>query len=657
VNARGFGFVALTEEPDIFIPYENLGTALDGDEVEAVVFASSKKRRPAGKVLRVIERAERAIVGIYRSAKGGGEVFPEDDRLPQKLAIPKEKLDKGLSRKLNSGHVVVARLLEWTKREETPVGTVTQVLGGQDDTGMDVKVVAVSKGLELDFPENAQEEARKLSRPNMKQEAKFRADLRDLEVVTVDPAEARDLDDGVSVRQLENGLFEVGVHIADVSHFVPVGSALDEAARQRATSVYFVSEVLPMLPERLSSDLCSLQPGKDRLAYSVLLQVDSLGTVHDTQITESIIKNRHRFSYEEAQKVLAGKGHKNAGTLHVLELISRTLRQVRKNRGSIDFDISEQLISVDKDGVPRTVRPKERLEAHRLVEELMLLANSSIASYVAAQQQKGKLKQPFVYRNHEQPKQEDVESFLNVLANVGIPYKMGEAVAPDDYRNVLEIIQNLEFKDFVEKIALQSMTRAQYETANKGHFGLAFDAYTHFTSPIRRYADLTVHRLLKDIAASERSRQAGAGAGKQGGKQGSGKQGGGKTQGGQARLSASDLQQVCTHCNERERRAESAEREYIRLKSMEFLSRRVGNIYEGVISGVTSFGLFVELTRYLIEGLVPLSNLADDYYEFDEENYRYVGKKHGAAYRLGDRVDVRVESVSVEQRKAELQII
>jgi ribonuclease R len=673
VNARGFGFVNLDDEPDLFIQLEHLGTALHGDTVEALVFSSSRKNRPAGKITKVVERAERSIVGIYRAREEDAVVHPEDQRLPEVLEVAVKKSDRDVMNSLRSGHVVVAELVTWTDRAQPPLVRITKILGDQDDPGMDLKIIAVSNGLSLEFSEEALGEAQGIKKPEMRKEAKRRWDLRSVPCFTIDPKEARDLDDALSVRQLQSGLFEVGVHIADVSYFVQPGGALDKEARSRATSVYFVDEVLPMLPERLSADLCSLQPGKDRLTYSVVVQLDSLGAIHNVEIGESVIKSRHKFSYEEAQRVLRGGSHEHADSLHLLQLISRTLRHVRTGKGSIDFDVGEKLITVDKDGVPRTVRPKERLEAHRLVEEMMLLANRSIAEWImqgstGAERGKqsgndkragrenrsggdgraspdagsgpggasGQESLPFLFRNHERPRQEDMEAFVAALSNLGIPYKAGDPVTAEDYRNILELIQNLEFKDFIEKIALMSMTRAEYHTENRGHFALAFDAYTHFTSPIRRYADLTVHRLLKQLHGGRRRR-------------------GGR---GKPKLpSRTELQTICNECNEKSRVAEGAEREYIKMKSMEFLSRRVGNVYEGIISGVTSFGLFVELTRYLIEGLVPLSSLTDDYYSFDEENYRHVGKNSGTVYRLGDRVEVRVKSVSVEERKAVFAIV
>ena len=636
ITSKGFGFVQLEERPDVFVAYEHLGTAMDGDMVKAELFARTSKKKPAGRVVEVKKRSGKPIVGVFRRTDGGGQVFPEDERLPRSLVISRESLSKfggrgGSRGELTNGKIVVARLTTWSDPKKKPLGEIEQVVGDQDEAGMDVKLVALSKGFSLEFPKEVTDEVAQIKEPNFRRELKTRTDLRHLPCFTIDPETAKDFDDAVSLVQLESGLFQLGIHIADVSHFVREGSATDEEAWRRATSVYFVRTALPMLPERLSNELCSLKPGVERLAYSVLVELDSLGNIHGHRIEESVIRSRHRFTYREVEDITGGKKHKLAPTIHLMQMMSQVLRKRREQEGSIDFDLTEKRITLDDEGIPRMVQPAERLEANRLVEEFMLLANRVVASHVLSEATHRKTDLPFIYRVHETPKEEDARSFLTVIENLGIPYRAGESIEPEDYRNILSIIQNLEFKDFVEKIALYSMTKAVYSTENAGHFGLGFDAYTHFTSPIRRYPDLVVHRLLKRYSRKQKL--------------------------GRTKPLQSFLEKTCDHASEMEKRATDAEREYTKLKSMEFLARRVGNIYEGVISGVTSFGLFVELTRYLIEGLVPLSALADDHYSFDAENYRYVGDKTGNVYRLGDRVQVRITNVSVDDRKADFELI
>lgn len=636
ITSKGFGFVEVTDGPDVFVAYEHLSTAMDGDRVRAELFARTSRKKPAGRVVKVLERSGKPIIGVFRRTDSGGTVFPEDERLPRSLSIPKAALAKlgggrGRGGAPGNGQIVVARLTDWSDPKQKPTGEIEQIVGDQDEPGMDVKLVALSKGLSLEFPQEVTDEVEKIPEPNFRREAKARTDLRNLTCFTIDPETARDFDDAVSLVQLPNGLFELGIHIADVSHFVREGTALDAEAWKRATSVYFVQTALPMLPERLSNELCSLKPGVERLAYSVLVQLDSLGNIHGHRIEESVIRSRHRFTYRQVEDIINGKKHKYAPAIHLMQMMSQVLRKRREEEGSIDFDLTEKRITLDDEGIPRMVQPAQRLEANRLVEEFMLLANRVVARHVLAEEKHRKSTMPFIYRVHETPREEDAQSFLSVIENLGIPYKAGESIEPEDYRNVLSMIQNLEFKDFVEKIALYSMTKAVYSTENAGHFGLGFEAYTHFTSPIRRYPDLVVHRLLKRYGRKQRV--------------------------GRTKSLHTFLEQTCEHSTEMEKLATQAEREYTKLKSMEFLARRVGNIYEGVISGVTSFGLFVELTRYLIEGLVPLSAMKDDHYGFDAENYRYVGEKTGAVYRLGDRVQVRITSVSVDDRKADFELV
>jgi ribonuclease R len=632
ITSKGFGFVHVDDGPDVFVAYENLHTAIDGDTVEAEVFPSSRKSKPAGRVVRVRERADRTIVGVFRRTRNGGKVYPEDDRLPSSLLIPTKSLrEQKLEKEIRSGHVVEARLVDWSDPNEKPSGSILRIVGDQDEPGMDVKMIALTKGLALEFPREVQEEVDRIPEPDLKAEARRRTDLRNVVCFTIDPPDAKDFDDALSVRQRQDGLFEIGIHIADVSHFVSEGSAADREAQKRGNSVYFVQQVLPMLPERLSNELCSLRPNEPRLAFSVTVVLDSTGAVQDSRIEPSIIRSRKRFSYDEAEAVINGEQSDYGKELHLLHLLAQILRLRRQEAGSIDFDMTAKQISLDKNGIPRMIAPKERLESNRLVEEFMLLANRVVAGFVHERERRWKRTVPFLYRVHEKPSTEDVQSLASVLESIGLPYQFGDDVESDDYRTVLGIIQNLEYKDFIEKLALYSMTKAVYSTENYGHFGLGFEAYTHFTSPIRRYPDLVVHRLMKRYLKQRRLGRTGA--------------------------LESFLEKTAEHASATERAATAAEREYVKLKSLQFLSQKVGNIYEGVISGVTSFGLFVELTYYLIEGLVALSSLEGDYYEYDKENYRYVGKHTGTVYRLGDRVEVKVAKVSVSDRKADFVLV
>ncbi len=626
LTSRGFGFVLVPGGPDLFVPLESLSTAMDGDTVRAEIVREVEGRNPIGRIIEVTERATTDVVGVFRRKGGLAQVVPEDERMRRPLRIPRQKESPPgpQARPPENGQIVVARFEGWTDPAEDPEGRILEILGFPDEPGMDLRIIARSRGLKLGFPKEVEEQVRRIRPADTASEARRREDLRGLACFTIDPENAKDFDDAVSLTQRPDGLFELGVHIADVTHYVPEGTPLDLEARDRATSVYFVRDVIPMLPERLSNDLCSLRPDEDRLAFSVLMTIDSRGEVRDYRIVESIVRSRRRFTYQEVERVIHGEGDPHASAIHLMMLLSLVLRRRREELGSIDFDASEPVFSLDGNGIPYAVRPSGRLDANRLIEEFMLIANRTVARHMATRRGF-----PFIYRIHEKPKDEDVRALLSLLGGLGIQYRVTAELQPEDFRRILAIIENLEFRSFVEKVALRSMPKAVYSTANAGHFGLAFDAYTHFTSPIRRYPDLEVHRLLKRYAEKGRPRDP-------------------------AKLQRT-LGGICDNSTAREIRANEAEREYTRLKSMEFLARKVGGVYDGVIAGVTSFGVFVELTHFLIEGLVHISEIKDDSYVFDKENYQLVGQASGRVYRLGDPVRVKIKGVSIEERKADFR--
>lgn len=626
ITSRGFGFVNQTDVPDVFVQQDHLGTALDGDVVEVEVFSRNNKRKPSGKIVRVITRSRKPIVGVYRkTSRSEGQVTPVDDRIAATFLVPKDELKRAsFGRKLKDDTVVVGHLGSWESSDKQPVFVLDDIVGKSSDTGIDLRIIALSRGLRIEFPDDVQKEVRKLRMPDMKKMKQTRRDLTGLPTLTIDPDDAQDFDDALSIVQREDGLFDAYVHIADVSAFVPPGSAIDREALERGTSVYFVGDVLPMLPERLSNDLCSLKPGEERLAFTARMTVDSLAEVHELETFESVIRSDHRLTYEQAQEIMAGRKHPAAAQVHLLQLLARTLRARREDEGSIDFDLPVPIITLDSEGIPQEVRRSERIESQRLIEELMLLANRSIAGSIAGK--KGKSSRPFVYRIHERPKQEDTNTLLTVLQNLGIPLKIEGDLSPEDFSRILDLVDSLDIRYFAEKIALRSMTKAVYSSENQGHFGLAFSAYTHFTSPIRRYADLMVHRLLKGYMKGNTT--------------------------GAVSMKAAELEGICDRCSAAERRAIDAEREHQKKKAMEFLRKKVGRTYSGVISGVSRYGLFIELVHYLIEGLVPVDQLGNDFYLLDEENFKFIGQEHGAEYRIGDRVKVRIDSVDVAQGRA-----
>jgi len=633
VTNRGFGFVLVPEGDDLFVPAGNLHTAMDGDLVQAVVVEKATEKNPVGRITQVLERNAKDYVGIFKYKGKKARVIPENERQHRPFLIPENKVQpKGSRRKPKEGEVVLVRLERWDDPSRDPEGEIVEIIGDPKEPGVDVMVVAKSHGLRIDFPKEVERQTAKIKDPDAKKEARRREDLRHLECYTIDPESAQDFDDAVSLRQLSDGSFELGVHIADVSHFVKKDSPLDQEAFQRGTSVYFVNSVIPMLPEKISNHLCSLRPNEDRPAFSVLMYIDARGNIKDYRITESLIHSRRRYTYEEVEAILDGGEDPNARVLNLMMMLSLVLRRRREEWGSIDFDMTQPVISLDKNGIPYEVRPHERLDAHRLVEEFMLAANLTVARFITENSSKER-PLPFIYRVHEPPKESDIREFLTLLKNLGINYRISGDLQPEDYRKILDVIENMEFKEFVEKVALRSMTKAVYSTENIGHFGLAFDAYTHFTSPIRRYPDLVVHRLLKQYLSAD---------------EGTAKQ---------AESRQKELQRICERSSERERVAVDAEREYTRIKSMQFLSTKIGQDFEGVISGVTSFGIFVELTHYLIDGLVHVSTMGNEFFSFDQENYQFIGQKSGRTYRIGDPVKVKIQSVSIEEQRADFKLV
>ena len=635
LTARGFGFVRPESGPDILIPYNHLGVAASGDTVQVETFPESARDKPAGKIVNVLQRNDAPIVGRIRRRKGEIRVYPEDQRVPRALVLTGQDvstMERSLrDGSLKDGDVVRVKLREWNDPGAHPRGELLDLVGRADEPGIDLRVIAIARGFALQFPHAVESAAESVRMPPPRKVLRGtrRKDLRKLTCFTIDPDTAKDFDDALSITQRDDGLFELGVHIADVSHFVTEGSDLDREARARATSVYLVNEVLPMLPEHLSNGVCSLVPGQPRLAFSVLVVLDSSGTVHEFEITESVIQSSRRFTYQEVEEILQGETDPLASELHVLHLVAQMLGRRRRENGSVDMDLPAATISLDEEGVPVSIRPVERLQANRLVEECMLLANRQVAECV--QNLSSRRKHPFIYRIHPQPKETDVAQLLELLHHLGIRYQIDDEVQPEDYRNILALIENLEFKDLVEKLALKSLTKAVYSTENEGHFGLALDAYTHFTSPIRRYPDLVVHRLLKRYLASEKW--------------------------GVPRGLQKDLEEVCRHASERERAATEAEREFTRLKSLEYLAGKIGREYDGVVSGVTAFGVFVQLNRYLVEGLVHVSRLGSERFELNRDGYRLEGADSESAFTLGDRVRVRVLSVNLSERKADFDLV
>lgn len=629
-NAKGFAFLIPEDKSfsDIYIHGSDLNGALNGDLVLVRIHKSPIGKRTEGEVVRILKRANTTVVGTYQDLKGFGFVIPDDPRIQTDIFIPKEE-----SKGAVHGHKVVVEITKYPEGRMKWEGKVIEILGHKNDPGVDILSIIRSFRLPEQFPDEVMAEASAVPETIAPEDLIGRRDLRDQVIVTIDGADAKDLDDAVTVEKLPNGNYRLGVHIADVSHYVKEGSPMDQEAYRRGTSVYLVDRVIPMLPHRLSNGICSLNPKVDRLTLSCEMEFDSHGNRVSYDIFPSVIRTVERMTYADVNRILVDedpeliqKYQDLVPLFKTMAELSDILRQSRKERGSIDFDFDEAKVIVDEEGKPTNVVIRERGKAEMLIEDFMLAANETVAEHVHW------MRLPFVYRIHEDPDPEKIQSFLEFITAFGY-FVRGSAnrIHPRALQQVLEEIKGTPEETVISTVLLRSMKQARYSPLNEGHFGLSAEFYTHFTSPIRRYPDLIVHRILREYLQGEINDR-------------------------RIEEWKEKLEDICNHSSERERLAMEAERETDALKMAEYMLEHIGEEFEGIISGVTSFGIFVKLPN-TIEGMVHVSYLTDDYYHYHEKQYALIGERTGKIYRIGDEVKVRCIAVDKENKTIDFELV
>lgn len=630
-HAKGFAFVIPEEAgmDDIFIPPNETNNAMHGDLVLARVNSESSGQRREGTVVRILERGVQQIVGTYTESKHFGFVIPDDQKIVSDIFIP-----KSASKGAVEGHKVVVTLTTYPEGRKSAEGEVIEILGHKNDPGVDILSIIHKHGLPGPFPEEVIQHANETPDTISEDELQNRRDLRDEVIVTIDGADAKDLDDAVTVSKLENGNYKLGVHIADVSYYVTEGSPIDREAADRGTSVYLVDRVIPMIPHRLSNGICSLNPQVDRLTLSCEMEISADGQVVSHEIFQSVIKTTERMTYSDVNKILLEKDEELVKRYEVLvpmfermEELAHILRTKRMNRGAIDFDFKEAKVLVDEDGKPTDVVTRERSVGERLIEEFMLAANETVAEHFHW------LDVPFIYRIHEDPKEDKLRRFFEFITNFGYLVRgTANSVHPRALQEIIEEVQGKPEEMVVSTVMLRSMQKAKYDPESLGHYGLSTEFYTHFTSPIRRYPDLIVHRLIRTYLIE------------------------GKLDEMTREKWNAQLPDIAEHTSNMERRAVEAERETDELKKAEFMEDKIGEEFDGIISSVTNFGMFVELPN-TIEGLVHVSYMTDDYYRFDERHYAMIGERTGNVFRIGDEITVRVVSVNKDERAIDFEIV
>ena len=622
-TAEGVGYLVSDEiEQEVFILGRNLNHALPGDRVRVRLYAQHRNRALEGEVIEIIKRAKTRFVGTVSRSKNFAFLVTASRSVPYDIFIPLKKLNDA-----KNGQKAIARITDWPEKVSNPFGEIVEILGDPGDNEVEMHAILAEFDLPYDFPDHVENAAAKIPDHIPKEEFESRRDFRDVRTFTIDPEDARDFDDALSIRKVKSGLWEIGVHIADVTHYVKPNTILDQEAYERGTSVYLVDRVVPMLPEKLSNNVCSLRPDEDKLCFSAVFKIDDKANVHDQWFGKTIIRSDRRFNYQEAQEIIDQQREEFKEEMLKLNDLARKLRSERFKEGSIAFERVEVKFLLDEIGSPTGVYFKEHGESNELIEEFMLLANRKVAEYIGNVPREKKPK-TFVYRIHDKPDKDKLETFAEFVQKFGYSINMKDnRTITRSINELLEKVEGRGEQNVIETLAIRSMAKAEYSTKNIGHYGLAFDYYTHFTSPIRRYPDMMVHRLLARYLDDGKS------------------------------ANQKKFEDMCEHASDMEKLAENAERASIKYKQVEFLKDRIGEDFDGIISGVLEWGIFVELNDSKCEGLVHIRDLDDDFYIYDERNYCIIGQNNGKKYQLGDPVRVKLIRADLEKKQIDFLML